>query len=318
MAKRRKLKLRRQAKLGLLLIIVLIGLIIGGSKLFSEYRYRQTFEYKLMQMEYSQEDALKLIDNLSDKELIQILERDLDLNIPLFAYERYFLFRNLDRYIDYLSDNKNVEHSMVVSLVNVQRDHEFYEHLIKADTSKDYLMLINKYHYVEEDFVPEDIVRASASYAYENRRLKRRAYEAFKTLADDAKRDGHTMVISSGYRTFAQQEEVWRSIYSLQGTRRADQFAARPGHSEHHTGYAIDIADFFDLEDNFGATESYQWMIINAYRFGFILRYPKDKENITGYSYEPWHFRYVGLEVAKYIQNNNITFDEYWEFYLAK
>ena len=318
MVKRKKMKLRWQAKLGILLIILLIGITIGGIKLFNIYRYRQSYEYKLLQIEYNLDDSATLIANLTNEELDEILTRDFNSNIVKFAKEKYFLFRNLDRYLDYLADNNELEYNIIVSLINVQRDHEFYEYLIEADLSKDFLILINKYHYIEKDFEPDDIVRASASYAYENRRLKSIAYEAFKNLADDAKLNNHTIVISSGYRTFAQQEEIWQNIYSIHGRKRADSLAARPGHSEHHSGYTIDVADFYDMNDDFGATESYGWMLENAHRFGFILRYPKDKENITGYTYEPWHFRYVGTEVASYIYKNKITFDEYWEFYLAK
>ena len=99
-------------------------------------------------------------------------------------------------------------------------------------------------------------------------------------------------------------------------TRKAADYAARAASSEHETRYAIDVADFYDKNDSFKDTESYQWMLNNAHKYGFILRYPNNKTDITGFKYEPWHYRYVGVEVATEIYNQKITFDEYYMMYL--
>ena len=135
-------------------------------------------------------------------------------------------------------------------------------------------------------------------------------------VLNDAKKEGHTIVINSSYRDYESQEDIWETRKSLYGTKKADEYAARPGYSEHQTGYAVDVADFNDVNDKFGNTKSYIWMKENAHKYGFILRYPKDKEDITGYSYEPWHYRYVGKEIASKIYNENITFDEYYAYYI--
>ena len=89
-------------------------------------------------------------------------------------------------------------------------------------------------------------------------------------------------------------------------------YSARPGYSEHQTGLVIDIDNYNDDYENFDKTKEFEWMNNNSYKYGFILRYPKGKTDITGYDYESWHYRYVGKEIAKYIYENNITFDEYY------
>ena len=92
--------------------------------------------------------------------------------------------------------------------------------------------------------------------------------------------------------------------------------SARAGHSEHQTGLAIDIADLSLDYDNFEITKEFKWVKENAHKYGFIMRYPKGKFHITGFKYEPWHYRYVGIDVAKKIKEAGITFDEYYAYYV--
>ena len=140
--------------------------------------------------------------------------------------------------------------------------------------------------------------------------------EAYKNLAEAAKADGYTILILSSYRDYEYQDKLWKQRKQVYGTRKADDYAARAGSSEHETGYAIDVSDFYDKNDSFKDTESYQWMLNNAHKYGFILRYPEDKEEITGYKFESWHYRYLGVDLATKVYNEGITFDEYYEFYL--
>ena len=141
-------------------------------------------------------------------------------------------------------------------------------------------------------------------------------FPAYKNLAEAAKEDGYTILILSSYRDYEYQDKLWNQRKQAYGTRKADDYAARAGSSEHETGYAIDVADFYDKNDSFKDTESYQWMLNNAHKYGFILRYPEDKEEITGYKFESWHYRYLGVDLATKVYNEGITFDEYYEFYL--
>ena len=312
-----KLRLKRKAKISLILIIVLIVGTFFGIRFYQEHQWRQTFEFKLLEHNYNEEEVAILIDNLNDERLAYLLTREQNSKLPLLVNEKFFIWYNLDRYLEFKVQNREMETSLVITLVNVNRDRDFYEYPVATNTERGYLMLVNKYHYLTEDFEPENRVRVSLRYAFDDIFLNQRAYTAFRYLANEAREAGHVIVINSGFRSFERQAQIWEGIRFNQGIRQADAFAARAGHSEHQTGWAIDVADFNNTSSDFGDTEAYQWMLENAHRFGFILRYPKGKENITGYSYEPWHYRYVGIETATRIRDLQITFDEYYAFFIA-
>lgn len=313
-----KYKLKKNAKISLLLIIIITIVAVISIKLYKDYLYHQTYEYKLLEISYKLEETKILIDKLTDQELENILTREYSANIVKFANEKYFLFKNLDRYIDYQTLHKDLELNKIVALINVGRDVIFYDNPITTDITKEYLLLVNKYHYLVEDYEPADLVKASDWYAYSNHSLNTLAYTAFQELRDAAELENYRIMINSSYRTYKYQSNLWNQYKTNFGTKKADQYAARAGHSEHQSGYAIDVSDYFDVNDKFEDTEAFTWMSNNCYKYGYILRYPKDKEDITGYAYEPWHYRYVGKEVAEKIQQEQITFDEYYAFYLDK
>ncbi|MDD4187333.1 MAG: M15 family metallopeptidase [Bacilli bacterium] len=315
MAKKQKVK--KSVKRGMILIIILVLLSILGIKFYNEYLYKQTYEYKLLEINYSIDESKILIDNLNDKELNNILGLVYNSNISKLVTEKYFIFSNLERYLDFINKDDSKNLTKIVAMVNVNRDREYYEDTKKASLEDYELMLVNKYNYLEEDYEPKAITTIPSTYAYEGNKINEEVLVAFRNLAEEAKIAGHTILINSSYRDYNSQKEVWESRKSLYGTRQADAYAARAGYSEHQTGYAIDVADFYDINDKFGETESFLWMKENCYSFGFILRYPEDKEKITGYSYEPWHYRYVGKEVAEKIKNLEITFDEYYAYFIA-
>jgi len=130
-------------------------------------------------------------------------------------------------------------------------------------------------------------------------------------MKQDSKKVGLNLIIQSGFRSYNTQVNVYNKWISLDGKEIADTYSARPGHSEHQTGLALDL----NLIDNkFEETPEFAWLNDNCYKYGFILRYPKEKQHITGYIYEPWHYRYVGSELAKKLYNNGnwITLEEYF------
>lgn len=310
MAKR---KLRKSVKLSFFLFIFILITV----KLYNDYRYKQTYEYKLLQISYTLDETKVLIKHLKDSELEVILEKENNANIMKLVKDKYFIFNNLDRYLEFLTKNENKEISKIIALVNVNRDHDYYEEPKATNIKHEELMIVNKYHYLDENYIPDDIMKISLSYAYEGNSINSTVYNAFKELSEDAKKEGYTIVINSSYRDYNSQKEIWESRKNLYGTRKADEYAARAGHSEHQTGYAIDVSDYYDENDEFGKTSSFLWMKENCFKYGFILRYPEDKEDITGYSYEPWHYRYVGIDAALKIKNENITFDEYYAYYIG-
>ncbi|MBR1416807.1 MAG: M15 family metallopeptidase [Bacilli bacterium] len=317
MAKKRvKLRLKKEAKIGLIVIILLIILIIFGINKYKEYQYHQTNEYKLLEKNYSKDDVSLILDKLDQDYINKLIDSDYNDNIVKFINEKYFIKNNLDRYLAYFNNNKNVSYTKIVSLVNTNRDSDYYEKIKETDVSKDYLMLVNKYNYLNEDFIPNDMVNVSLSYAFSGNKIRHDLLDKFVDMANAAKANDILMVINSSYRHFDEQKKLWESRRLSQGTDKADQYAARAGFSEHQSGLAIDIAQYNSSEEDFELTPAYNWLTDNSYKYGFILRYPKDKEDITGFSYESWHYRYVGVEVATKIHNENISFDEYYAYYI--
>jgi len=227
----------------------------------------------------------------------------------------FYKKKNLDRYKNYKLNNPNLSNKDIVLRVNIGLDHGFYTNTNEVKLFNN-LMIINKYNYVTNDFKPNDLVLVD-EYAKENMYLVRECKEAFIKMAKEAEIQGYSLRAISTYRTLEYQENLYNNYVKIDGIEKADTYSARPGYSEHHTGLAIDVDNLKLSYNNFENTKEFSWMQQNAYKYGFILRYGKDN-SITGYIYEPWHYRYVGLEVAKYIYENNISFEEYYYEFLDK
>lgn len=134
------------------------------------------------------------------------------------------------------------------------------------------------------------------------------AYSALKNLQKDATTAGYNIPTISGFRSYTYQKNLYNKYVAKDGQAMADTYSARPGHSEHQSGLAFDVGA---IDDNYGNTPAGKWLTENCHKYGFIIRYLKGKENITGYKYEPWHVRYVGVEHATKIYNKGITLEEY-------
>lgn len=314
MAKKKKLKKGPKILLVFLIFLIVIG--IYANKKYQEYLYHQTNEYKLLEKTYTK-DEVNTILKLNSKEVETILNLDYNVNIPLFLNEKYFIFNNLERYLKYQQDNLNTPLSEIVSLINVNRDSEYYENTVSTNLEEENLILVNKYHYLSEDYVPENLENISYQYAYADNKATTLTIEAFKNMYNDAKKEDIILIINSSYRSYEDQEEIWSTRKKLYGIKKADSYAARAGYSEHQTGLAIDINQYNYNGENFEDAPAFAWLATNAYKYGFILRYPEGKENITGYAYESWHYRYVGIETAKQIHDENITYDEFYAYYIA-
>ena len=134
------------------------------------------------------------------------------------------------------------------------------------------------------------------------------AYAALKQLQNGANTNGYDMPLLSGYRSFDYQASLYNNYVAMDGQAAADRYSARPGYSEHQTGLAFDIGE---LNNNYGTTPAGQWLAKHAHEYGFIIRYPQGKESVTGYMYEPWHVRYLGIDLASNIYASGLTLEEY-------
>lgn len=318
MKKRKKLKKEVYYFLAIIIFIVLAS-IFGVNK-YKEYKYHQTYEYKLLEHGYDNASTKKILKTFNkNDDLDYFLKNEVNEKYISIINEKYFLKKNFYQYIDYLNKNKKMDTSKIVRNINVHLDKKFYELNLNTDITKDTSMLVNKYYLLTKDYVPDDLVNVSQTYSWgSNQRVRKVAYDAFLDMWEQAKEDGFYLMISSSYRSYEEQEIVYNN-YKKQGTKYADSLAARPGASEHQTGLTLDI--FSKTNSNrqtFKDSEEAKWLLDNSYKFGFILRYPENLVNVTGYNYEAWHFRYVGKNIATYIHDNNISFDEYYAYYIEK
>jgi len=230
----------------------------------------------------------------------------------------YFKEDYLDRYIKYKNKNKNLSNYDIVLRVNIGLDQEFYTNIQKSPSIDTNQVLVNKFYYLDKNYIPKNLTKISSAYSSSDRYLIDVAKISFEYLAKKAKSEGYTIRAVSAYRSYNYQTNLYNNYVKTDGVKNADQYSARPGFSEHQTGLAIDVDNKSTDFNNFEKTKEFSWMQENAYKYGFILRYPKNKENITGYIYEPWHYRYVGIEIATFIHKNNITYEEYYFKYLDK
>ena len=230
--------------------------------------------------------------------------------------EKYYKKDNLERYVNYYSKNNNLTSKEIVTNVNSNLDTTFYENYESTDTSKNTLMIVNKHYKIENNYKPGNLVTVLSEHGYPNK-IRADVYEEFKKMYNAAKNDNVSIFIASPYRSYSDQNALYTYYVNTDGKKNADTYSARPGFSEHHTGLAMDLIPEYGLDlDTFENSDGFKWMQENAYKYGFILRYPKDKEYITGYIYEPWHYRYVGISAATTIKNEGLTFEEYYEYYV--
>lgn len=215
------------------------------------------------------------------------------------------------RYLEYQKQNPNLSIKDIITYVNIGIDKPYYTNTKPSENLNTNLVLVNKYNYLTEDYIPENLEELGLDYARSGMQLVSEAKEAFETLSQEAKKDGMTIIAMSSYRSYDYQVNLYNNYVKTDGKEAADTYSARAGYSEHQTGLAVDVYNKELPYTSFEQTEEFNWMQENAYKYGFILRFPEDKVNITGYQYESWHYRYVGKEAAEYIHRHDLTLEEY-------
>lgn len=178
-----------------------------------------------------------------------------------------------------------------------------------------YAIIINKANPIDEDFVNNYKLVDVKDNLYNNIKLEEKTYENYLSLKDNLYKRGYYINIRGGFRTFSESQNIYNSYALKNGNDYADNYVAKPGVSEHNTGLAFDFIISTDKNSYKTNYESDEYLYLEniCYLYGFIIRYPKGKEEITGYNYEPWHLRYVGVELAKYLKKNNLTLEEYYK-----
>ena len=303
-----------------LLLVVILVFIFGGLYLYNKLNNNdngvnngtnevneKADDKKLTKLGYSKSDAETLLNNL-DKSTIDKIDKKYD-NLVEYSKVKYFHIENIDRYDSYKDKNSSMSISEVIMNVNISLDKEFYSDIKTVKDPDDTLVLVNKYYGLPSGIEPKHLVNI------EGEKMESVAADAMKKMISDLRSTGLHIILQSGYRSEETQSIIYNRNVTNRGKERADKYSARPNHSEHQTGLAMDLSTDGTLEETFENTKQFAWLQENAHKYGFIMRYPKDKVYMTGYGYEPWHYRYVGVEIATLIKNEGITFEEYYVKY---
>jgi D-alanyl-D-alanine carboxypeptidase len=189
------------------------------------------------------------------------------------------------------------------------RNH-FYKNIKEIDNPYKIDVIVNKNNKLSYFYRPYDLVKLNENYAYQDKYLRNEAAINFEKLSEEAKELGYNIIVVSAYRSYFYQNVLYNNYIDTLGEEKALLASAKPGHSEHQTGLSIDVATNNISYSDFESTNEFKWLKNNAHKYGFILRYPKGKENITGFKYEPWHYRYVGVELATYLYETNKVLEE--------
>ena len=278
-----------------------------------DYKKRNSFfnnVNQLIDLKYNANDINNIYSVLSDDDIDILLANDYLKDISNILNLGYFHHENLERYILYSKDS-SLSYIDNVTYVNIGLDNDYYTNVIKIEETDNIQIIVNKYHSLDSKYVPSDLEKIDSKYNKgSNNLMKKEAKEAFEKMCGAALSDNIKIYSGSAYRSYNYQLNLYNRYVLVDGKRKADTYAARAGFSEHQTGLATDIMNA-KLEYISEGDKEYDWLINNSYKYGFILRYPKNKEDITGYMYEEWHFRYIGIEDAKKLYDLGITYDEY-------
>ncbi len=194
---------------------------------------------------------------------------------------------------------------------------ESWAFIVPHQNPADTLILVNKYN--RAPAIPVELVKPNVAPTREsvadNIYMRPEAAKALEELFAGAAEDGMTLYATSGFRSYATQKAIFNRKLEYMSEEAANKISAKPGYSEHQTGLAMDVegesTKHIGLEEEFGDSPEGIWLAAHCHEYGFIIRYPKGKTDITGYIYEPWHIRYVGKEAAQEITDLGVTFEEY-------
>ncbi len=256
---------------------------------------------------YTPDEINHIYTYLSRSNIEKLLDYD-KVNLERYYAIPNFEIDKIDRYEEYEKE-KNCSLSQAVLYVNIGLDHAFYTQIVEIDNKEDYTVLVNKYRSLNT-YEPTDLVPLSYDEKYQ---LRKEARDAFEQLVSFGKLNNVFIRPYSAYRSYTYQQSIYNTYVNKDGQEMADTYSARPGHSEHQTGLAVDVwsEGFQEILES-----DANWLKENAYKYGFIVRYTKETEPITGYIEEPWHLRYLGVDLATKVYESNLTYDEYYDLYL--
>ncbi|WP_438543556.1 M15 family metallopeptidase [Clostridium sp.] len=215
-----------------------------------------------------------------------------------FATNNNFIFDNTENLVDETLDTISDNNKKIIQgkFININLSNPL---AVSSPLYINNILLVNKDYALPSTFNPGN---------------NKEMLQAFNKMKEAAKKDNISIDIGSSFRSYSYQDNLYKSYVKSVGEKNADKFSAKPGHSEHQTGLTVDIVGSNPTEainSKFDNSKEAKWLLLNAHKFGFILRYPKGKEHITGYKYESWHYRYIGVSHSKYFYDNTLSLEEY-------
>jgi D-alanyl-D-alanine carboxypeptidase len=276
----KKLNIKKVILVGVVLAVVITGAYMGIQSLFSN----------------SKSD--NIVDEKPDKK---------EAKDNVFSELSYYHEEQLEAYQTYQKNNPDMSIEDIVTYVNMGIDAPFYSRDPIVIADPDALdVLVNKVYILPDDWEPSDLVTVDNGQQLQS--VAAKAYEELQTACEE---QGFTIKVHSGYRSVAYQKEIYENMISQYGEEYTDNYSSRPGQSEHNTGLCADISIngiHYTLIEDDANYETFKSLLVE---YGFILRYPNGKENLTGYQYESWHIRYLGKDLAKKVNASGLTYDEY-------
>ena len=263
----------------------------------------------LLERGYSQQELEVLFTALPSYRIPVLVRQVYCSKAVEFTQQSHFRSTLLERYLKYAQAYPEYSAADVVTRVNIGLDRKWYSSVRQICHPEAIDVLVYKYNALSPTYKPE-LVAMSSWYANRNAYLHPEAYEWFVKMVNDARADGLKLYCVSAYRSYSYQSSLYQRYVNQDGSDLADTYSARPGYSEHQTGLAVDI-NTASTSAHFEDTAQYRWLVENSWKYGFILRYPQGKEDITGFQFEPWHYRYVGQELAKALYESGLTYEEY-------
>ena len=256
------------------------------------------------------------IYKLSELNQEKLLNTD-KINFNSYIDIKNFNVDNITRYNAYKLDNPKLDLKDVVTYVNINLDKPYYTDTSLVEDPNSLLVLVNKYNHLPDNYKPDDLVYVPGAYG-NNVPFRSILKNDFEELQKAAKNEINiNLMPTTAFRNQSFQTTLYNNYVASDGKEKADTYSARPGYSEHQTGLAIDLKNMA-LSNVRLSDDNYNWLENNSYKYGFIIRFPKDKEYVTGYQFENWHIRYVGKDVAKIIHDNHLTLEEYIDLYIKE
>lgn len=286
----------------ILVAVMCLSLLVIGFVVYSFYAPESLAGNKTYDSEYYYNDInAQETDMEGNEPVFDTLKDDVPYDISL---------ENEDTYENYSRGyNLNIPESLAK---HKERD------MTRTDG---YRVLINKDYPLPADYAPDDLVVPdilfSINYYSDKKLMRQNAAWALEEMFAASEGCGLSLTAISGYRSYERQNQIYQQNLVTAGEEHTGLYSAKPGYSEHQSGLSIDVsapsADYH-LEEDFAETPEGKWLDENCWKYGFIIRYPKGKSEITGYAYEPWHIRFVGKKLASYLYKNGITLEEYYGY----